>query len=178
MKLVIVINGRGGVGKDTLIEYASEMYQTMNVSIVTPLTKVARLIGWNGEKDDDSRSFLHELKTLSSQYNDYPMRYIKEQYKKFLKGPERIMFIHMREPADIERFKKEICPEAKTLLIKRPGIDRHYGNAADDGVEEYQYDYVYNNCLPLEGPRNAQRDFKAFIAFMVSDSIDFRWANE
>ena len=32
MKLTIVINGKGGVGKDTLCRFAAERYKTENVS--------------------------------------------------------------------------------------------------------------------------------------------------
>ena len=40
-KLGIVINGRGGVGKDTLCDFAAKVYRTVNVSSVDPIKKIA-----------------------------------------------------------------------------------------------------------------------------------------
>ena len=36
-KTVIVINGAGGVGKDTLCEFAEKHFKVMNVSSITPI---------------------------------------------------------------------------------------------------------------------------------------------
>lgn len=34
-KIVIIINGNGGVGKDTLCDFAAEKYKVTNVSAIT-----------------------------------------------------------------------------------------------------------------------------------------------
>ena len=41
MKLTIVINGMGGVGKDTLCRFAAERYKTENISSITPIKELA-----------------------------------------------------------------------------------------------------------------------------------------
>ena len=40
-KAVIIINGNGGVGKDTLCEFAGAAYRTQNISSVTPIKEIA-----------------------------------------------------------------------------------------------------------------------------------------
>lgn len=92
-KIVIIINGRGGVGKDTLCELAARRYPVTVVSSITPIKEIAARCGWNGEKDDKSRRFLYELKRLLVEFNDYPCRYLMEQYRKFLSGEEQILFV-------------------------------------------------------------------------------------
>ena len=63
-KVVIVINGAGGVGKDTLCELASLHFKVFNVSSITPIKEIASMCGWSGAKDDKSRKFLSDLKLL------------------------------------------------------------------------------------------------------------------
>ena len=115
-KLVIVINGSGGVGKDTLCELAAEHYKVKNVSSITPIKEIAALCGWDGKKDDKSRKFLSDLKRLCVEYNDYPTVWAREQYEDFKTGCEEIMFVHIREPEEIAKFVKATNGEAKTLL--------------------------------------------------------------
>ena len=69
-KAVIVINGAGGVGKDTLCDLAAKHFKVYNVSSITPIKEIAALCGWDGSKDDRSRKFLADLKQISVEYND------------------------------------------------------------------------------------------------------------
>lgn len=51
MKTVIIINDKGGVGKDTLCNIAAEYYLVKNVSTIDPFKEIARkYAGWNGEE--------------------------------------------------------------------------------------------------------------------------------
>ena len=79
-KTVIVINGAGGVGKDTLCEFAEKHFKVMNISSITPIKEIAKMCGWNGEKTDKARKFLSDLKALSIEYNDFPTLWAKEKY--------------------------------------------------------------------------------------------------
>ena len=97
-KLVIVINGSGGVGKDTLCDIAAKHYKVKNISSITPIKKIAADCGWDGQKDDKSRKFLSDLKLLCVEYNDYPTRWALAEYLDFKNTDEDIMFVHIREP--------------------------------------------------------------------------------
>lgn len=168
-KLVVVINGAGGVGKDTMCAFAAEEYKVRNISSVDPIKAIARMAGWDGDKSDKSRKMLSDLKMLFTQYNDLPLRYIREQYEQFLAGDEQVMFVHIREPEEIARFVATAPGQIRTLLITNSNRERHvYQNASDDNVERFDYDGVYDNCLPLEQTREAFLTF--FGAFFR------RWA--
>ena len=79
-KIVIIINGNGGVGKDTLCDFASEKYTVTNISAITPIKNIAYQFGWRGEKDQKSRKFLADLKKTFIEYNDLPYRYLVGEY--------------------------------------------------------------------------------------------------
>jgi len=161
-KTVIVINGAGGVGKDTLCEFAEKHYKVMNISSITPIKEIASMCGWSGEKTDKARKFLSDLKALSIEYNDFPTVWAADKYRQFLESDCEIMFVHIREASEIEKFVKATDGKAKTLLVR--GGDRmkksNYGNASDDEVENYNYDYYFVNDKTLE---EAEADFVNFL---------------
>jgi len=162
MKLTIVINGMGGVGKDTLCRFAAERYKTENISSITPIKELAAVCGWQGGKSDRDRKFLSDLKALTAEYNDYPTNYLLARYRAFLSSDDELLFVHIREPGEIEKFVRKTDGGAITLLVR--GGERFaraaYGNASDDGVEDYPYDYVFVNDLPLD------KTGEAFLSFL------------
>jgi hypothetical protein len=160
-KLVIIINGKGGSGKDTICDILARHYPVTNVSTITKVKQAARLIfGWNNGKEYRDRKFLSDLKDLWSNYNDGPFKYAYNEYKIFRDKPateyNEIMVIHVREPGEIKKLYDAIRIDdskipCKTLLITSPRTDdRCYGNHADDAVTDYIYDFVYNNSTSLE----------------------------
>lgn len=151
-KAVIVINGAGGVGKDTICEIAAKHFKVRNISSVDPIKEIATFCGWTGVKDDRARKFLHDLKTVTAEYNDFPTRWALNIFKQFLTNDEEILFVHIREPWEIDKFVKATDGIAKTLLVRGGSRSRTdaYGNAADDMVEDYSYDYYFVNDRPLD----------------------------
>lgn len=155
-KLVIVINGKGGVGKDTLCESITSEYKILNVSAITPIKEIAQIYGWQGEKDEKARRFLSELKRAFTNYNDLPTRYLLEQYQAFLKSDDGIMFVHIREGEEIRKFVEAVAGKCVTLLIYNNTMNRQvYGNESDDCVEQYDYDYRFDNSAPLKQSKEA-----------------------
>ena len=151
-KVCIVINGRGGVGKDTLCDFSAKHFKVKNVSSITPIKNIATMCGWDGTKDNKSRKFLSDLKSLCIEYNDYPTRWEKGEYEEFLASEEDVMFVHIREPEEILKFVRATDNRAKTLLIRagKRMSNEKYGNASDDSVEDYAYDYYYTNDKDLD----------------------------
>lgn len=151
-KIVLVINGAGGVGKDTLCELSAKHFKVKNISSVDPIKEIAKFAGWTGVKDDRARKFLADLKQLTAEYNDFPTNWAMAEYEKFLTTDEQILFVHIREPHEIEKFVNATDGAAKTLLVRGGARTRQeaYGNAADDCVENYTYDYYFQNDKDLE----------------------------
>ena len=160
-KMVVVINGKGGVGKDALCDALSSAYLTENISAITPIKEIASHHGWNGEKDEKSRKFLSDLKQIFADYNDLPTRYLVDRYSEFLKSDRQVLFVHIRESDQIAHFVSFIKTPCITLLVRRKAIDKlqKYGNVSDDNVAMYPYDYYYDNDLPLEESCNKFIEF-------------------
>lgn len=162
-KIVIIINGKGGVGKDTLCDFANEVYKVTNISAITPIKNIATNVGWKGEKDQKSRKLLSELKRVFVEYNDLPCQYLVKEYKSFLHSDSQILFVHIREPEEIDKFKKYITTPCITLLVQR-GFSENWGNNSDDNVENYNYDYIYDNNKTLSQTR---ADFILFLENII-----------
>ncbi len=149
-KTVIVINGQGKSGKDTVCKITAKRYKVKNISAVDPVKKLAAQFGWHGEKDDKSRKMLADLKQVLIAYNDYPFNYIMQNVNEFLIGDEEIMFVHVREGDEIKKVVgacKERGINVLTLLIRRNDkffVHKTFGNSADDDVENYPYDFIYS----------------------------------
>lgn len=166
-KTAIVINGKGGVGKDTLCELAAKHFGVYNVSSIEPVKKLAAQCGWDGSKDDRSRKFLSDLKRLTIDYNDYPTLWAAARYEDFLSSSADFMFIHIREPEEIAKFVAKTGGAAKTLLVR--GGERvsktEYGNVSDDLVEAYAYDYYFLNDKTLP---EAEAEFVSLLEEIAS----------
>lgn len=179
-KLVIVINGRGGVGKDTLCDFVAKKYSTMNISSIDDIKKIASEFGWDGVKDEKGRKLLSDIKNALLSYNpDYCNDRLIDLLKDFYVSNHDIMFVHIREPKEIEKFElaaKKVHTIGNNvkiidILIKREEIDAgkgHYGNSADDNVWNYDYDYIYHNNFPLD---RAEEDFLYFLAAIYADEF-------
>jgi len=165
-KIVVAINGAGGAGKDSFCEAVAQRYQTRNVSSIDPIKKLAERGGWTyDDKSMAGRRLLAELKAAFTRYNDLPNRYVVEQYRQFMEAPqEEVLFVHIREPEEIEKFRREV-PGCRTLLVRSPRTgETVYGNDADDRVEGFPYDFVYMNDKPLE---EMPADALAFFAKLM-----------
>lgn len=150
---IIVINGQGGVGKDTFVGYCGyEDEGIYNFSMVDGVKQVAQGFGWSGGKELKDRKFLSDLKDLSAEYNDFPFQHVlseisiaEKRYKWYHDSyNEFICFIHARELEDIDRWVYDYG--ARALIIRRPEVEGEYGNHADDQVFEVEYDYeIWND---------------------------------
>ena len=167
-KAVLVINGAGGVGKDTLCDLAAKHLKIRNISTITPIKELARMCGWDGSKDDKSRKFLADMKQLTVAYNDFPTNWALNIFREFLTTDEQILFVHIREPEEIKKFIDATDGFAKALLVR--GGERmkksHYGNAADDCVENYAYDYYFYNDKSLA---EAESSFVEMLSGIIAE---------
>lgn len=150
-KHIFIINGSGGVGKDTFVSLVTVQMSnetscvpaTINYSSVDKIKEMAKMVGWNGGKSEKDRKFLSDLKFLCSEYNDIPFRSLEETVDVFNKSDSLILFLHIREPKEIERAVDTFG--AKTILIKRDAVRPITSNAADGNVLNYDYDIVIEN---------------------------------
>ena len=146
-KLVIIINGAGGVGKDTICGILSEFYRVKIISSIDPIREIAQRGGWEvTDKSKAGRRLLSDLKAAFVRYNNLPTRYLIQKYHEFLSGADEILCVHIREPDEIIKFREELYTRNITLLITSNRVQEgSFGNQSDDHVREFQYDYIYHN---------------------------------
>ncbi len=164
---IYIVNGAPGSGKTAFEENVKAIVgeHCYIFSTITPIKEAAKLFGWDGTKDLESRKFLSDLKDLLTKYNNYPFNYIcnkveeiQSEYYSFSNFP--IIFIDCREPQEI----KKLCDKlgAKSLLIRRASAENAAtSNHADAEVLNYNYDIVIENDGDL-------RDF----AYKAIDFVD------
>ena len=146
IKRIFIINGSGGSGKDTFVSLIQQNCNqpVYNFSSVDKVKEVAKSIGWDGSKTERDRKFLSDLKLLCTNYNDMPLNSMIEKVEEFMLDSDAVMlFLHIREPNEIERAKNIF--NAKTILIKRDTVKQITSNDADGNVFNYNYDIVINN---------------------------------
>jgi nucleoside-triphosphatase THEP1 len=157
-KKKVIINGSGGVGKDTFVDFCRIYANIMNISSVDKIKESAKILGWDGGKTEADRKFLSDLKVLSTGYNNYPYEYIKANMEQFNNDRSLgVMFIHVREPEEIEKLKKEF--NCITLLIQNINKEGISSNMADANVDNYEYDFVVHNDDDLISLKNKAIEF-------------------
>jgi len=161
-KRIFIINGSGGVGKDTFVDMVknsvnkispkynkdnliiSPIYKVWNYSSIDKVKAIATQIGWNGGKTEKDRKFLSDLKLLTTEYNDMAFEDLKRMVNIFEEQKDVVfLFLHIREPNEIERAKNEF--NAHTILITRDSVPQITSNMADGGVFNYDYDTIIKN---------------------------------
>lgn len=158
MKEIIIINGSGGVGKDTFVEFCAKYCKVKNVSSVDKVKEAARVLtGWDGTKDEKSRKLLVDLKELGIKYNDAPFKYIQESAKEFKESEEELMFVHIREIEEIEKVKR--ATGARTLLVTNKNVPIITSNESDKNVMKYEYDLRIKNDGTLKDLEEIAKTF-------------------
>lgn len=159
---VIIVNGRGGVGKDTFESFVAEIAAknhkwTGKTSMVTFVKQIAERCGWFGGKELKDRKFLSDLKLALAEWNDIPYTSVKNFLKRADRDDTEFVFVDAREAEDIDRLKEDF--NAITVLIERKGLLESYGNVADDNVYNYSYDYVIENNGTLDELKQSAETF-------------------
>lgn len=159
MKHILIINGSGGVGKDTFVDCLRRYTTVKHTSIINIAKKLANLVGWDGSKNEKDRKFLSDLKVLIDVYNDSNYLTIASTMQDFLNGEysEELLCVDMREKEQIQRAKREFG--AKTILIVRNDVEQIKSNLADAGVYEIKYDYIIPNNGSIEDLSNEAKKF-------------------
>lgn len=186
---IVIINGSGGSGKDTFVDKCDKAYPEYvyikNISTIDPVRKAAeQIIGKEeGKKDNGYRTLLSDIKKAWVKYNQIgPCMYARdiiytyknayltrdedgnEFYDYFRESvgfdkPE-IFFIHVREPEEIDLFKKFFDNIAVyTVLVAGARSDPEtFTNTSDQNVYHFDYDYIiYNNGTERDLEKHAER---------------------
>lgn len=149
MYKIILVNGKPRAGKTTFAGISSGIVNTINYSSIDCIKEVAKLCGWDGvSKTEKDRKFLSDLKILTSDYSNMSRKKVLQKAKQFTKKAREsvqnwVLLIDVREPYDLDFFKKEL--NAITLFISNSRVPHISSNVADANVNNYDYDYVIVN---------------------------------
>lgn len=150
MKKIYILNGTGGSGKDTFVDFVSKYIETHKYSIVDLPKEAAKVLGWDGRKTEKDRKFLSDIVDIATEYNDSPFRDVESVVTDFKHNliKANVLFIDIRDPKDITRAVKTFG--AETILIENPDVRKIESNHADANVKDYDYDYIIKNDGTLE----------------------------
>lgn len=150
---VIIVNGAATSGKDQFVKYFKKnyKYKSVNWSTIDKVKKISmKNFGWNGDKTEESRKFLSDVKKLWIEFNNGPfedmVKTISKHNSKLNKKDKKnvVYFVHCREPLEIQKFVDKYNEDCITLLIKRDNIDIP-NNDSDKNVEDFVYTHTINN---------------------------------
>ena len=177
---IVIINGKGGCGKDTLVSMCRDILGdelVHNISTVDFIKEIATRCGWDGTKTPENRKFLSDLKDLLTEWNDIPLKRVIEEvdaYCSYLTINQiwnnGVAFIHCREPKEIDRLKEALYDyDVTTLLIHRPAAEEiEQINHADNEVFNYVYDYTIWNDKNLSWLYNEAKVFlRDYLKFNI-----------
>jgi len=151
-KLIVIISGRSGVGKSTLMQIAANEFMVRKVSSVEQVKKVAAVAGWNGVKDLPGRQLLSDLKQAMVTYDDSPYKALLQEYKIFTSGGDQILFVPILEPQEIQKFAEAIRAKGGkvvTLLVTRKQANK-LDLAPDNATTQFTYDHIFENDKPIK----------------------------
>lgn len=171
--MVIVVNGRPMVGKDSFCQLVQRIMEErvgprscLITSTVDLVKDIARDCGWDGSKTPENRKFLSDLKDLLTEWGDVPYNDIADYidsaklFWKHTHYPEdkTIIFVMCREPEEIQKFVDRMG--AKTLIVRRPEIeDTSQFNHADNEVFDFEYDIHIDNRGTIEHLEELAKEF-------------------
>lgn len=115
----------------------------LNISTVDLVKQAAKILGWDGQKDEKGRKFLSDLKDLATGYSDLSVSYISGTILQAQEDRAEIIFVHCREPQELTQLKERF--DAVTLLIKNNRVKPIESNHADRDIEKYEYDFTIDN---------------------------------
>lgn len=159
---IVIINGKPRSGKDTVIKFMKqfcnldECARCYAYSTIDPVKSALVSLGWNGEKDSESRNMLATLKQFWISNCDGPLKYCIDTIMSRISGSadDLVLVFQIREPDEITKLVNALDPiksaygfNVSTLFVNRfPLEEEHYGNAADMNVADYEYDAeIVNN---------------------------------
>ena len=152
-KLILIVSGSAGMGKDTFVAQIAKHKPTAHVHIADKAKHAAFYIGWNGRKDEKGRKLLSDLKIAIDEFNDGCFSYVCEITEKFLANEGsyagiECLCIYMRESKDIKRFSNMY--ECYSVCVFDDRKEHITSNIADAEVFNHPFDFVIKNCDTIE----------------------------
>lgn len=177
--ILVLINGHAGVGKDTFVGFCKDYAEkekscrVYNIHRSDAPKKVLQAVGWDGEKDAESRILLKHMvdfmenKGILDRYLDTQIASAKTSVNR-----NSIIFYHVRDPEIIySLMDKYIDREGVrpiSLLLKRdidkPKEPNDWWGNLENG------DYTMSIQLPPDDLNESAKAAAQFIDFLIDSS--------
>ena len=172
-KTVVILNGSGRSGKDTFAEEVGKLLPSHKVSSIDFVKQLYS--GLDNEaivkKTESYRKLLSQTKANLIEFD--PMFFAKlmeQEVEKFLQSQDKILFVDIREPEEIEKFKTVLSKqevEFFTVLVKRENIAQISSNSSDANVYNYPYDFIIENNSDIESLKDCARCLVVSTGYFV-----------
>lgn len=158
-KMVLITNGSGGCGKDTMAEIMNKYVDIKKISSIDVFKQMLLdytidYIAVHG-KDEKYRKLLSSVKSAFVEFNDLPYNTILNQIIEFTQTEEQILLIDIREPEEIQKIVETVQQTMElpiqTILVINNNVPVIETVKSDNAVFDYApYDYVVDNSETLE----------------------------
>jgi hypothetical protein len=168
---IVVINGKGDCGKDSVANVLTQYYGGENISSITPVVNLLKAItnGKLNTKDIRVRRVLSAMKQgMLAECREYCSNEIN---RAFCNG-DKLLILHIREPQEIDGVVRTFGTYSQVvdgayhainvipLLVTSSRTDCiEYNNPSDDNCDQYPYSYIYKNDGDFE---NLEQDVLKF----------------
>lgn len=157
---IFIVNGYPGSGKTLFQEYCYSILHEkfshcviLRTSVIDPVKAIARMIGWDGDKDERGRKFLSDLKDALDAYSNFTFNSIDA----FADSDVDFIFMDARSDYDIDYAVTRY--DAITVFIDKKINEEEFSNHADANVRDYNYQYYIDNNGTKEDFYNATNLF-------------------
>ena len=159
MKTVLITNGSGGCGKDTMAEIMAKYVDIKKISSIDVFKQM--LIDYTIDyinvhgKDDKYRKLLSSVKSAFVEFNDLPYNTMLNEILEFVHTEEQVLLIDIREPEEIKKIVDTVQQtieevSIKTILVINNNVPVIETVDSDSAVFDYApYDYVVDNSETL-----------------------------
>lgn len=177
--ILVFINGHAGVGKDTFVGFCKDYAEkekscrVYNIHRSDAPKKVLQAVGWDGEKDAESRSLLKHMvdfmenKGILDRYLDTQIMAAKVSVNR-----NSIIFYHVRDPEIIYSLMDEYIDREGvrpiSLLLKRdidkPAEPNDWWGNLENG------DYTMSIQLPPDDLNESAKVAARFVDFLIDSN--------
>ena len=170
-KFLVIVNGFPNAGKDTFMDFCIKYLHSCDIkaekfSAVDGVKEAAKLLGWNGEKDEEGRGFLCLLKYIADLKMDFTVNYVDSLMEKDFS----VIFLALREPVWIKKVRETFNGlgnnKVLTVLVRGDRENCSFDNSSDREVLEYPYD-----CMFINNHTQNLEDFEKKAVFFCNNYI-------
>lgn len=160
---VVIINGSGTHGKDEFISQFNniETRRVVNFSTITAPKLAAHVLGIDPDnKTDAARNLWSDIKDSWCKHFDGSFKETMSIIEKYNTEGVSVLFIHCREPVEIQKIVTSSSVPTYTLFINRTGHSIPFCQKDDQSfILQHIYDFTISIAEGVEHSKKAAAAF-------------------